>query len=277
MNDVTDRVRTYWDQASCGTNRTEKNKFSLEYFEEIEEFRYRHEPYIHSFAQFTRWHGQKVLEIGIGAGTDFLQFVRAGACAHGVDLTQESVENVSNRLRVYCLEAKDLRVCNAEQLPYESGFFDLVYSWGVIHHAENMEKVFAEIYRVTRPGGRIKIMIYNLNSIYAWYRFVRHALPRGHLFDGRRWAIYHFQESFATKAYTAREIRNLLGQYAHSDLRFYYWEQRIRDGARCELLRRFLQRIMPRRMRWYLAFEFTKPVAESGNCSSSMPTKNPAR
>ncbi len=253
-------VRDYWEQASCGTDRTERPKHSLEYFEEIEKFRYDHEPYIHSFAQFTRWRGKDVLEVGVGAGTDFLQWARAGANAHGVDLTLEAVENVQQRLSVYGLAAKSLVNCNAEQIPHKSNSFDLVYSWGVIHHAENMEKVFDEIYRVVKPGGTIKIMVYNIRSMHSWYMYVQYGLLAGKPFSSRAKAIYEHQESYATKAYSEKQIKQLLSRYAHSNLRFSYWDQLIRTGAKAERTRRALQSLVPAGRRWYMAFEFNKEV-----------------
>jgi ubiquinone/menaquinone biosynthesis C-methylase UbiE len=257
--DITsEKIKAYWNAVSCGTNRTEKAKFSRQYFDEIESFRYQHEPYIQQFAEFDRWTGKDILEVGVGAGTDFSQFVKRGANGYGVDLTEEAIANTSRRLEVYGLSAEELRVCNAETLPFEDDKFDLVYSWGVIHHAEHMEAVFDEIYRVTKPGGHIKIMVYNLNSTHAWYRCFVNALPKGKIRGGRKWAIYHYQESFATKAYTSREISKMVKQYPHKDLQFYFWDQRIRNGAHFEYLRRLIQSITPTRMRWHMAFEFTK-------------------
>ncbi len=258
MHKGTARVRDYWNKASCGTERTTEPKYSLEYFEEIEDFRYKHEPYIHSFTQFTRWHGKRILEIGIGAGTDFLQFCRAGAKAYGVDLTEEAIKNVEHGLNLYGLQAEDVKVCNSEKLPYDDNAFDLVYSWGVIHHADNMEKVFSEIYRVAKPGGQIKIMVYNLNSMHAWYLYLRHAVLRGRFLKDRRWAVYNYQESYATKAYKKKEIIRLLSSYKHSDLHFSFWDQRIRRGARFEIIRTLIQKLCPISARWYMAFEFKK-------------------
>ena len=85
-------VAAYWNRATCGTDVTLATKYSREYFEEIEHYRYRMEPEIFSFAQFTRYRDKRVLEVGVGAGTDFLQWVRAGAKAYGVDLTPAAVE-----------------------------------------------------------------------------------------------------------------------------------------------------------------------------------------
>lgn len=255
---VTERVASYWEAGSCGTRHTEQAKYSLDYFEEIEEFRYRHEPFIHSFAQFSRWHGKKILEVGVGAGTDFLQFVRSGAKSFGIDLTQEAIENVRHRLDVYGLEAEDLKQCNAEQLPYEDNYFDLAYSWGVIHHAKDMEAVLAEMHRVVRPGGRIKFMIYNYYSPHVVYMWLRYAVLRGRVWRGPRWAIFHYQESYATKVYTKNQIRKMLKRFPHSDLNVSFWNQRLRDKARLRTIRRFINSILPRQCGWYMAVDCKK-------------------
>ena len=109
-----DRVHDYWNRASCGTEYTKHKKFSADYFNEIEHLRYTIEPEIFSFAQFTRYRNQKILEVGVGAGTDFVQWVRAGAKACGVDLTQEAIDNTSNRLALEGLRAEHLSVADAD-------------------------------------------------------------------------------------------------------------------------------------------------------------------
>jgi ubiquinone/menaquinone biosynthesis C-methylase UbiE len=207
------QVYNYWNNASCGTEYTQQQKFSKEYFEEIEQFRYTHEPEIFSFAQFTRFNKKKVLEVGVGAGTDFLQWVRSGAQAYGIDLTQEAVNNVKKRLELYNLTAESICVADAEALPYEDNFFDLVYSWGVIHHSPNTVKCLEEIIRVTKSGGSIKIMIYNRRSLFAFYRYLLCALKQGKIFRSFSHVIYYDQESLGTKAYTIKEVKKILARY----------------------------------------------------------------
>lgn len=208
-----EQVKNYWDKGSCGTELTQQKKFSQAYFEEIEQQRYKIEPEIFSFAQFTRFHGKKVLEVGVGAGTDFLQWVRAGAQAHGIDLTHEAIDNVSQRLALYGLQASDLRVADAESLPYSDGYFDGVYSWGVIHHSPDMEQCLREIIRVTRPGGTIKVMVYNRRSLFAFYRYLLAGLCKGKPFQSISRVLFHHQESPGTKAYTKKEIKKMLARY----------------------------------------------------------------
>ncbi len=50
--DLKEQVRQYWNQQSCDTQAAAADKFTLEYFEEIETFRSRDQPFIHAFAQF---------------------------------------------------------------------------------------------------------------------------------------------------------------------------------------------------------------------------------
>src|SRR5947207_8609771 len=96
-------VKAFWNRQSCDTQHAQADKFTRAYFEQIEQWRYADQPFIHSFAQFTRYHGKKVLEVGFGAGTDFIQWLRAGAMASGIDLTEEALDNLTHRIQVYDL------------------------------------------------------------------------------------------------------------------------------------------------------------------------------
>ena len=115
-----ENVREYWEQEPCGTDRAVVGNLAphtREWFEEVERFRSDVEGYIHSVAQFTRHHGQTILEVGVGAGTDHLQWARAGCHCHGVDLTDAAIETTRERLALYGLES-DLRRIDAESLPF---------------------------------------------------------------------------------------------------------------------------------------------------------------
>src|SRR5438132_4137664 len=112
-------VRDFWNQQSCDTQVAAAPKFSREYFEQIESFRYFDQPFIHSFAQFTRYREKRVLEVGFGAGTDFVQWLRAGAIVSGIDLTQEALDNLTHRIKVYDLPPPEkLMVADAANLPF---------------------------------------------------------------------------------------------------------------------------------------------------------------
>ena len=206
-----DTVREFWNRQSCDTQVAKSLKFSKEYFEEIESFRYFDQPFIHSFAQFTRYHGKKVLEVGFGAGTDFIQWLRAGAIASGIDLTQEAMDNLTHRIKVYQLPAPErIQVGDAENLPFDSNTFDLGYSFGVLFLAPSTERALSELVRVIRPGGELKIMFYNRHSIWTINRWVKFALLQGRPWKSLAWVMWHHQESLGTKAYTRKEVVRML-------------------------------------------------------------------
>ncbi len=210
MDTLKQQVHNYWNKQSCGTEHTHQPKFTQAYFDDIEAFRYCIEPEIFAFAQFTRYRGKKLLEVGIGAATDFTQWVRAGTQAYGIDLTQEAIANAQARLALEGLTPFDLRVADAEHIPHPDNFFDVVYSWGVIHHSPETPRCLREIVRVCKPGGTIKIMIYNRRSLFAFYRWVLAALFKGRPWRSFAHVIFHDQESPGTKAYTFREVRDLI-------------------------------------------------------------------
>jgi ubiquinone/menaquinone biosynthesis C-methylase UbiE len=204
-------VREFWNQLSCDTQVASAAKFSREYFEQIEAFRYRDQPFIHAFAQFSRYRGKRVVEIGFGAGTDFIQWLRAGAHATGIDLTPEALENLTHRIEAYQLPAPEkIMVADAEQLPFESNSFDLGYSFGVLHHSPNTEKALAELVRVVQPGGEIKVMLYNRHSVFVFNQWIKHALLRGRPWQSLKSILWNHMESVGTKGYTRRELSALL-------------------------------------------------------------------
>ncbi|MGE5479770.1 MAG: class I SAM-dependent methyltransferase [Chloroflexota bacterium] len=257
------QVKDYWNREACGTFLTDKDKYTREYFEEIEETRYKLQPEIFGFAQFPRFHGRTVLEIGIGAGTDFIQWTRCGCDSYGIDLTEEAVEHVNRRLSLYGLNATETRVADAENLPYDDNKFDLVYSWGVIHHSPQTLKALDEIVRVLKPGGSAKIMVYNRHSLLCYLFWIKHALLKFRPWKPLSWVLWNFMESPGTKAYTVGEMKKILGDrnlknvkvvplYSYYDKlgRFNWLFKKIAAGLTCILGRE--------RIGWFLTFEFTK-------------------
>ena len=67
-------VQNYWNARPCNIRHSTKTPGTKEYFDEVEQRKYRVEPHIPGFAEFEKWRGKKVLEIGCGIGTDTIQF-----------------------------------------------------------------------------------------------------------------------------------------------------------------------------------------------------------
>ena len=157
-------VRAYWNSRPCNIRHSTKPVGTREYYDEVEARKYFVEPHIPRFAEFDRWNGKKVLEIGCGIGTDTINFARAGAQVTAVDLTEQSLGLARQRAKVFGLEDR-IRFIQAdaenlsETVPVEP--YDLVYSFGVIHHTPDPSRVLDEIRKYVTPESTVKIMVYN--------------------------------------------------------------------------------------------------------------------
>lgn len=251
---LNDQVRGFWEHEPCGTGHLsvgDTPRETSDFYERVESNRYALEPFIHSVAQFTRHHGKKVLEVGVGAGTDHLQWARAGAVCHGVDLTDAAIEMTRNRLSLYGFTSQLQRV-DAEQLPFETESFDIVYSWGVIHHSENPAQIIEEIHRVLKKGGRFVGMMYGRRSLLALRLWARYGLLSGRPWRSLRDIVWHHMESIGTKAYTPRELRDLFSSFDNCHI------QPILTPYDRRRLPNWLTEFVPNCFGWFLAIDARK-------------------
>jgi SAM-dependent methyltransferase len=251
-----------WTYDPCGLSGAQGLEIGTRaFYERVDRNRYEeYAPWMKSTLEFTKFAGQKVLEVGFGMGTDLYQFASAGAVVSGVDLSSEHLRIATQRFATYGIPA-DLRLGDAESLPFEDASFDVVYSFGVIHHTPDAKKAADEIHRVLRPNGRAIIGVYHRYS--AFYLFA--VLGEGHLFrlrflreSYRRTLsrIEHREHSSAcplVKLYSRRSVRRLLHKFR--DVRIDCKHLNLSDfGAMRRLVPRALVRWLEWRglLGWYL-------------------------
>lgn len=158
-------VKQFWDDRPCNVRHSDKPRGTREYFDEVETKKFRAEPHIPAFCEFDRWQGRRVLEIGAGIGTMAINFARAGADYTGIELSDVSLDLVRKRFEVYGYTGRFYQG-NAEELktfvPIEE--YDLVFTWGVIHHSPRPDRILQQAQAFMHPGTTLKVMVYASNS-----------------------------------------------------------------------------------------------------------------
>jgi len=162
-----DKIIEYWDKQPCNINHSSRDVGTKEYFEDVEKRKYFVEPHIPKFAEFSKWSGKKVLEIGCGIGTDAVNFSKNGAEYTGVELSSASLELTKKRFDVFQLKGEffNIDAQNFEELSKVGSDFDLIYSFGVIHHSPDPQKIIDNCYQLLKHDGILKIMVYAEHSL----------------------------------------------------------------------------------------------------------------
>lgn len=261
-----DRVRDFWNSEPCGTRYLE----TPDDFAAHAKARYALEPYILEFADFSSAGGSRVLEIGVGMGADYLQWLQAGAHATGIDLSQSSLERARRRCELAGYQP-DLQLGDAENLPFEKNTFDIVYSYGVMHHSADVQRCLDEALRVLKPGGRARIMLYHhpsLTGVMLWLRF---GLLRG---ESVRQTVFERLESYGTKSFSQTEVRAMMKNFndiilrqvfSPGDLLLHKPSARFRGGFYrfvWRLYPRWLVRLVGRRFGLFLLISARKPFSD---------------
>ena len=241
----TDRVREYWNRRPCNLRHSQAPVGTREYFDQVEARKYFVEPHIPGFAEHSRWAGKRVLEIGCGLGTDTMNFARAGARVTAVDLSSRSLDLARQRAEVFGLQDRVTFIeADAERLSefVEPAEYDLVYSFGVIHHTPHPDRALEQIRRhFSGPRTTLKIMVYYR---WAWKVFAI-------VFREAHGAFWKLDEAVArnseaqtgcpvTYTYTRRSVERLLTE----------------SGFRVEHL--FVDHIFPYRIPDYVQYRYVK-------------------
>ena len=222
-------VEHFWDKQPCNIRHSPARVCTREYFDEVERRKYFVEPHIPGFADFERWKGRSVLEIGCGIGTDTISFARAGAHVTAVELSKRSLDIAVCRARVFGLSERIRFVLgNCERL--SEGLcvepYDLVYSFGVLHHTPAPGRALREIRKYMDARSELRIMMYSrvsIKTLQMWF--------------GR--ATSEAQPSVPVAyTYTRRELRRLLSDF--------------------DILRQTKAHIFPWRIRDYIQYRYKK-------------------
>ena len=170
-------VKNYWKDKNIPQQwYSNKDKLSIQFFNELSYQRFEvYYPYLKNFAEFKYHRGEKVLEIGCGAGTDAIEYALNNSKVSCIDLGEDQVELTKINFKARNLDYDEIKIGNAENLQFEDAKFDLVYSFGVLHHTPNIQKAADEIHRVLKDDGVALIMLYSRG----WKHYVKRCFVHG--------------------------------------------------------------------------------------------------
>jgi len=238
---------------------------SLDYFLEVERNRYDQQPWQRARFRFDQYAGERVLEIGVGLGTDLVQFAKAGAVCHGIDITDRHLELTARNFALRGLPV-ELKKCDAARIDYPAGHFDVVYSFGVIHHIPDAQTVIREIRRLLRPGGKCLIALYHTYSLFHLFMVFVRGILLGRLFRLGYAGLMATIEGGAdgvtikpyVKVYSRREAKALLAGFAIEHISVHHLEiGRFRTSPLGRLATPLLRRLEPL-LGWYVVCEANK-------------------
>ncbi len=202
------QISDYWDNNPCGECTSGAIPGTWQWAVETDRYRYSMIQFLAGFADWDNTHNQRILEIGVGIGCDFNQFADNQNYMYGIDATPQAIELTKKRLSVCRNHAIELTVADAENLPYPDESFDIVYSWGVLHHTPDTKKAIEEAVRVCCRGGKIKLMLYNSDCLFTYLFWAYNNLK--HFPKGRKRSLWEDFESIGTKAFTKSETEKMI-------------------------------------------------------------------
>lgn len=247
-----DQVRDYWNRRPCNLRHSPEPVGTRAYFDQVRQRKYLVEPHIPRFAEFERWQGKRVLEIGCGIGTDTMSFAAAGARVTAVDLSEKSLELARKRAEVYGYHNRvEFFHANAEELsatvPVHA--YDLVYSFGVIHHTPHPEKVLRQIRQYVRPGSELRIMLYHRHATKVLNILLQEG--RGQFWKLNELIARHSEAQTGcpvTYSYTRREARKLLeseGYHVQDVSVDHIFPYRVPDYVQYRYVMAWYYRVLP--------------------------------
>jgi len=246
---LTSQIQDFWSrrvnaERIMGKDVSTHTRGDDKYFADLEAQRYRSHRHLLPWIKALK-PGKSVLEVGSGVGLDTFTLAQHGMQVTALDLTLVGVSAARNRFTRHQLPG-NFSVSDACNLPIADNSFDYVYSFGVLHHVAETDKSIHEVFRVLKPGGQARIMLYNRHSLNELvHRLVK--VP----FEDRD------ELCPVVRRYTVAEVRQLFKEFAQVEqkLEYVYGEG---YGKLFDLTPRWLHDLLSRFCGWHIMITATK-------------------
>ena len=258
-----------WEANPCAADTVAGQKReSLEWFREARRVRYQdYAPWLISATGIGELRHKRILEIGVGVGSDHHTMATGGNEMYALDLSREHLRLTERHLVLEGLATKPFHG-DMENMPFGDGMFDVVYSFGVLHHTDHMDRAVAEIHRVLKPGGSAIISVYHRDSVFFWLRtFLVSGIIKGRFFRyGWRRTLARIESGAGddfvptVNVLTRASLRRLFRDFSIQGIEPYH-------AALPEILNRLLRGVRPETVEalmgwagWYLTIKATKKI-----------------
>jgi len=263
-----DNIKSYWETRTPGIKHSSHKPGTKEFLNELEYKRYtKHYSYLLDEAEFNNHTSENILEIGCGMGIDLLQFAKGGANVTGIDLTEKAIQNASAHFSIRGMHGT-FHTMNTENLDFPSNTFDLVYSFGVLHHTDDTQKAIDEVYRVLKPGGKAIIMLYHKGLRYYLKIHFYYGILRGeYLKYGVKDLVNHRTEEFfhspVTRVYTKKTAKSLFNKFSSIEsIKSFKIDDNIWVFGRffqlSDYIPNYLRRLIEQRIGWNVVIKANK-------------------
>jgi ubiquinone/menaquinone biosynthesis C-methylase UbiE len=176
------------------------------------------------------------LDLGCGFGSSSILLANYSKRVYAIDISEKSIAGTKKNLKFFSKKKVVVKKLDAEKLDFKSNFFDYIYSWGVIHHSNNPNKIYQNIYKTLKKGGKLFFMVYNKHSIRyyflgLYYLFFKFKILRGYVLDTVQ---KFFTDGYYHKHYTSKELFNILKNLGFKKIKIEtdYMTTRIFPGIR---------------------------------------------
>ena len=157
---VASRVREYWNVHIHDLEITRHPVGSEGFFRDLDEYHFEKLHHLLRLVDFDGHAGLRVLDLGCGAGTDAIRFVRGGGRVTLVDVARSAIALARANFAIDQLAATFVEA-DGGRLPFADETFDFVYAHGVVQYAADDQALVAECHRVLRPSGQAVFQVYN--------------------------------------------------------------------------------------------------------------------
>ncbi|MFQ5618309.1 MAG: class I SAM-dependent methyltransferase [Rhodospirillales bacterium] len=256
-----ERNRLWWERMPmtyADWHADDRLPVDADEFKHIENRIFAASPFLRQWFDRMDFQGQRVLDVGCGSGALSCRLAKMGARVTAIDITGAAVSLARRNARAQGLEL-DIVQMDAEHMALPPASFDFVFSWGVLHHTDDIEAAFRELSRVLKPGKSGLVMVYHRASAVYYLNGLKWLLVKGKLFRGH---TLRSVQDFYTDGYYHRYLRRheIAGLLAGAGLTARRISVTQYQKPILPFMPGWLDRALKARFGMCLVAEFDKPV-----------------